>query len=433
MYYKLLLDTNIYESTAFSFNSPKFNELRSYVKRGILNLQINSVIDGEVRSHIRSHIGQAVTDLSRLIRKERMFSGFRNHPAFAAVLKPPAAEDWIDTALREFDQLLTDLGAEQIPVNGIDVEAMLDDYFNQRLPFEQKKPTEFKDAIFLRSAFMEIQRLSRKNNPAGSNDHSNLVFQDTIEVPPGDKALKDIYKNQHLRTDELIYVIVSADKGVWDTAEQIADLRPNEDVKVFEGLNEFLAFVAKQDKLAMFLGQLLEHGYASDEISEAAKVAVEDAGIDIELHDGLLEETEVISVEMENSSFYVLSAQEFSDGSISAKVAAEIEAQVELSYSYMDEDMSCWDHETKGYLWRTLCQERGSFETRFELILNLNISDLEADLALDIMTEEGREKLDMLLEKAVSSVEIDEMPDSLYLRNDDCIGHELIRTIEVPY
>lgn len=51
MYYKVFLDTNCYESTGFSFDNGFFNQLKMYVKKGILNIQINKVVEEEVRAH----------------------------------------------------------------------------------------------------------------------------------------------------------------------------------------------------------------------------------------------------------------------------------------------------------------------------------------------------------------------------------------------
>ncbi len=49
-----------------------------------------------------------------------------------------------------------------ISVNGINVEAIMADYFGQKLPFEAKKPEEFKDAIAVASIIQEMDNLSEE-------------------------------------------------------------------------------------------------------------------------------------------------------------------------------------------------------------------------------------------------------------------------------
>ena len=50
----------------------------------------------------------------------------------------------------------------RISVNGINVEAIMADYFGQKLPFEAKKPEEFKDAIAVASIIQEMDNLSEE-------------------------------------------------------------------------------------------------------------------------------------------------------------------------------------------------------------------------------------------------------------------------------
>ena len=52
MYYKVFLDTNIYDGANYSFHNAMFSLLRKMTEDGALQLKINSVVEGEVKKHI---------------------------------------------------------------------------------------------------------------------------------------------------------------------------------------------------------------------------------------------------------------------------------------------------------------------------------------------------------------------------------------------
>ena len=60
MHYKVFLDTNIYDESAYSFRNGMFTQLREYAASGILELQINSIVEGEVRRHIDKEVGDKI-------------------------------------------------------------------------------------------------------------------------------------------------------------------------------------------------------------------------------------------------------------------------------------------------------------------------------------------------------------------------------------
>ena len=52
MYYKIFIDTNIYDGANYSFQNAAFSAIRSRGKNKELELHINSVVEGEVKKHI---------------------------------------------------------------------------------------------------------------------------------------------------------------------------------------------------------------------------------------------------------------------------------------------------------------------------------------------------------------------------------------------
>ena len=64
MFYRVFLDTNIYDGANYSFHNFAFEKMREYAAIGDLALVINSVIEGEVRSHIKRDVKKAVKALN---------------------------------------------------------------------------------------------------------------------------------------------------------------------------------------------------------------------------------------------------------------------------------------------------------------------------------------------------------------------------------
>lgn len=53
MFYKAFLDTNIYDGSNYSFRNAAFTTLKSRAKNNELELQIDSIIRGEVEEHTK--------------------------------------------------------------------------------------------------------------------------------------------------------------------------------------------------------------------------------------------------------------------------------------------------------------------------------------------------------------------------------------------
>ena len=418
MYYKIFLDTNSYEAAGFNFGNAFFTQLKAYAQKGILNLQTNHVVDGEVRNHICNKIPESIEKIRNVIRKEKNLAGFRNQDLEPyddkfSCLMIPENDIWVEDALRRYDDLQSDLGTEFLTINGIDLDGMLDDYFEQRPPFEIKKPSEFKDAILLRSVVKEIERLSTKNKEGGSDDHDNLVFKQQISTPWSTDEIKE----------DLTYCIVSDDVGVRKALEGITDQRPNEDIKVFDNLSGLLGFLSRKDELANKFNRLMENGYAFNDIKEAIRTTLECASIEVEGYEWLLEEIEICDIELIEYKSDIISLQEFSDGSIIAKVAIDSEVLANVRFSFMNEDESCWDKEIKEYIWRTLEIAEAEYAINVKIVMDLDASE--------IGTQWDENNMEDILKKEVEIVDIPEMPSSITLYADNCIRVEIVDTRDV--
>lgn len=415
--YKVFIDTNVYDSSNYSFRNGLWNQMRrlagsirrddssGFTMPARLFLQINSVIEGEVRQHIRKNVSEGITELSQAI-SNRCFAGFRNLDGFKEKFAIGDAEHWIEAADKEFNTLLDDLHVERIDCNSIDLEKVIKYYFSRKYPFEEQKKEEWKDAIAIGSIIREIERLSIDNKNDGT-------FED----------------------EELFYCVISIDKGFRNAIKAFAKYRPNEDVKVFNGLDTFLNYVALQDRKASNLQFMLDNEFAKSDIEEAVRQGIENNSVIIERSDGnYVEDFEVEDISNISYESYVLNFHEYSDGSRVADISISANVEITVQYSYRDEEESCWDREDREYLFETYKEERALYSVGYDLIVRLVLDDtellgkdenLEEELTGSSLTD--GQKLDLrnsIKDQKVEFNDYKECPESIELTDDELIEYE---------
>lgn len=79
--------------------------------------------------------------------KDRVFADLRFEPVFKDKLMINEAKEWINHVQNDFTTFLSDCSVRRTYLNGIDVEGLVDDYFNLRPPFESQKPDELCSSI----------------------------------------------------------------------------------------------------------------------------------------------------------------------------------------------------------------------------------------------------------------------------------------------
>lgn len=342
MHYRVFLDTNIYDASNYSFNNELFRQLRSYAVANDLTLVINSVIEGEVRSHIKRDVKEAAKELNKVITGRR-FAGFRNLNGFSQLLEKREPAIWVETCLCGFDQLLSDCYVDRITVDGISVEKIMEDYFAQNPPFDIKKPDEFKDAIAVASLLNDIN----------------------IKVAQAEED----------SSDDLLYCVVSADKG-FSKAVRNGLLEQEENVCFFDSLKGFIDHTTMMNRQAAFLKAFLLSESGRDGLEETVRQAIDNAELNIYLESGdYVDDQDLIDVYDIECEPYILGIFT-EDGKPSiAKVALDVKCKVKVWYKYTDEFNSYWDKEDQAYLWKTEAEMEGTYEIEFETVFSVDISD----------------------------------------------------------
>lgn len=374
MHYKVFLDTNIYDSASFAFRNALFSQLTDLASADLLELQINSVVKGEVIKHIKKDIKIASNNLNTIL-SSRSMALFRHIPEYNERMLIYNPNTWVETALKEFDSFLDGCHFEEITSNDIDVEKIVSDYFLQQYPFEAAKKDEFPDAITIQAISNEIKKLSK--NGCFSN-----------------------YNN-----DNLYYCVVSNDKGFNNALKSsVGDLL---DVKLFDSLDKFINYIAVQDKDTKDLQDVFNTGYANELIESTIKESLDVTYFVINEPGGCVEDVSNLGTGDYNYSVNVMSLIKNDDGSKYARLYVETKFSVMLDYSYLNEDESYWDKEEKRYFWEVITYVKAKFNSETSIIFDIRINEDDFSEFIDFIDFKSTIELDAADADIINTESID--------------------------
>lgn len=314
------LDTNVYIGAKYQFSNDKFSTLRSLISEGDVRVIYSSATRGEVEQHIRDDIKDGVNQYNRVLRKELLPLMSISQFSLCAVNEEDAARAVFEN-LSEFFSLD---GVEQIDLNPLDAEQLMSDYFQGNLPFESKKPYEFKDAIMINAVKQYQQRV-----------------QETI-------------------------IVVSDDEGFR---------------KAFDGLSSFVTVKYLGDLIKLCRERKDEYS----NIEACLRAAVENdefydiiqnhfAGFDVDrgyYGEWECEEYEIDSMDAE------LAYIEYVDGKYRAHIDVVLYLVAEITHR--DEDTSYFDREEQRYLIENYVTWREKHRVKMDIVIACSIEKGEAD------------------------------------------------------
>lgn len=156
-------------SAQYRFTNGYFSKLQELIINGDVRLLYTSLTVGEVEQHIIEDVKKGITEYNRVIRNS--IPVIEDYEKYG--IHELSVDELIDETKNSFRSFLNQDGVEKIDLNPIDAELLMDDYFNRRFPFENKKPFEFKDAI----AVNAIKQSQKK-------------YGETIYVVSGDEGFR---------------------------------------------------------------------------------------------------------------------------------------------------------------------------------------------------------------------------------------------------
>lgn len=212
---------------------------------------------------------------------------------------------------------------------------------------KQKKPYEFKDAIAVSSLLLDI--------------HSSL---------------ENRKNHQNANMNDLLYCVISNDKGFVAAVNAGLSDAEREYVRIFPELKNFVGYITLMNRQAEFLKAYLLSDYAQDEIVETVRNAIDSTVIDISLESGeFIDEQDIIDVEEISFQPYILGIYEENGVALSARVALDVSCIVKVWYRYIDEDNSYWDKEDGTYLWKAEVEKEGRYQVEFEVSISIGVKD----------------------------------------------------------
>lgn len=322
----IFLDTNIYIDSRYSFENPRMKKLSEYINREHIHLLVCNVLIGEVEKHINNDLGCAISELNKVL-KMKEFAPIRYELVYKERMEKISEKEIIDFVIAKFHDFLTRNNKLSFTLDGISVEEVMQDYFNQNPPFEMSKPKEFKDAIMI-------------------------------------KALKNYQKS----IDENI-VVISNDKGFSDALKNF-----NEFV-LFEKLDDYFKY-AQDDVIYTRLQKTFDDDTDYDAIMEALQDLAQDFSFEYDER----EEFEVIGVEVDDVSYDFDYSELGENNSIKAYITVCF--SVEIKCKYLDINNSYYDKEDDEYIIKSYVHSKEKHHFDQEIVLEYSYDVKEEDIEL---------------------------------------------------
>ena len=285
---QVYLDSNAYISANYRVDSGNMKFLVNLIESGKVKLLYTDINVGEVNQHIEQDVKDGITKYNRLYRKELAMLDDTNYEL--------NIDDTINEVKSRIENVFNLRSTKNIPLNPLDANKLLKDYFSKNPPFENKKPNEFKDAIMI-----------------------NAI------------------KNYQKQLKEPIY-IVSDDDGFLKAFEN------NESFKTFEFLGYFLKYYNEQEKELDDLIKFIENNVYSGKYDDKFKEYI-DNNYFISMN--YYEKWDCSNQEISDISYELLYLEKEGE-KIYATISTDIDLKLDITYR--NEDMSYYDKEEHRYL-----------------------------------------------------------------------------------
>jgi len=372
--YEVLIDTNIYDASNYSFGSPQYCKLVELSSIGYVKILINSIVEGEVLRHISVRVKDAVKNINEALN-DRVITPFRHEENYKELVKLFDYKEMTTLLETRFSEFLHQCGFLRISSNGIDAERIVQDYFAQNPPFEAQKPDEFKDAIIIQS-LIEYKKHSKDS---------------VICAITNDKGFK---------------------KALVTTG-----------IVQYDDISSFLDYITVLiDKQAACLKLYISEGYIDEEVEEQIRSAIEEISFSFEEIPDEFNISDVSDISFELLYVDSLNAQ-------TADIVIEANAIIKVWSSTVDEEQSYFDKEDWKYLWKVEIEKEETHSITFEMLITLDISNFAdhtadegvPDFANDeiIATGYSDAPADFLLDDE-SCIEVEILSETdPYIQNDD--------------
>lgn len=170
------IDTNVFDAAKYDFSeNSTLHLLENYVKSGKVKVVLSNIVIREAKTHIAKQ-AKKVYGIARKLRAEVLKESTEyliNCIGLNRLLELAGDKKALaDKSCELFDRFINDIDAEILGTDLIDLDSIIDDYFEIRPPFEagEKKRKEFPDAFIayqIRKRFGENEIVAIISNDDG--------------------------------------------------------------------------------------------------------------------------------------------------------------------------------------------------------------------------------------------------------------------------
>lgn len=179
----IFLDTNVFESAKFRYDSERMQSFLEICEEKSIRLLITDVVKHEVRKRIKSNIELAVMGIRNPEEKSKenhIYEIFLNSVDSEQLSKPKLIAKLSSKLIVDFEEFLSDNDVGVIH-SQFDNSELINLYFETKSPFSQQKKHEFPDAIILLT--IKYYKQSQKKIPLViSNDNGIKEFCDANDI-----------------------------------------------------------------------------------------------------------------------------------------------------------------------------------------------------------------------------------------------------------
>lgn len=148
----VFLDTNIFIKCKYSTGpNSSLGRLLRYVQDNKVHLYISNISKREIESHLKSDAAKAVSAYKKAFKesKKHVADYELQQTALSCMANIPSVEEIQQQLLDRFHAFLSNCGVSVLDNSDVCIDTILDDYFAQKPPFEDRaiKKSEFPDAF----------------------------------------------------------------------------------------------------------------------------------------------------------------------------------------------------------------------------------------------------------------------------------------------
>lgn len=314
----LLLETSVFDNAQYNFYSGILYSLQKYIERGEIKLWLSNVTVSEAKKHIKNNITTLITNF----KNQKELSILKGSDKYKGLFENMDCEEMVISAVNEFELFIKKNNVLILDNDGVLIDEILKDYFEQEPPFcGGKKKAEFPDAIMITKIKKELNNIDELHI-VSSDDDWEKSFQNERKVTVY-KSIKNFLNNLNKRYNV-----------IFNQVKLFLESKVNE-VIVHSEIKKLLDNATFEVDGRVFDRKGYVSGYEYDEVEDQQVIQINTSFNSIELIEkSLTDET-----------------QNISEGEIKANISCS--SIINLVCRYLNEDESIWDSEEKDYAFRS--------------------------------------------------------------------------------